>query len=117
MTITYTFEVTKIETSPILGELEGVVTRVRYDYKGVDENGNEGVFSGVTPMPAPENSEFKQLSTLTEEDVIGWLEIHADKPHMHERIASQISGKTEPMFVDTPLPWAPVEEVVEPEIK
>lgn len=117
MTITYTFKVNKIEVAPVLGELSNVVTRVRYDYKGVDENGVEGVFAGVTPMPAPGSTEFKPLNELTEEDVISWLEVHADKPHMHERIAKQISGQIEPMHVDTPLPWAPVEEVVEPVVE
>ena len=117
MTITYTFKVNKIEVAPTLGELSNVVTRVRYDYKGVDENGVEGVFAGVTPMPAPESTDFKQLNELTEEDVINWLEVHADKPHMHERIAEQIRGQIEPTHVDVPLPWAPVEEVVEPKLE
>jgi hypothetical protein len=117
MTITYTFKINKIEIAPILGELSNVVTRVRYDYKGVDENGVEGIFSGVTPMPAPGSNDFKPLSELTEEDVISWLEVHADKPHMHERIAKQIAGQIEPMHVEAPLPWAIVEEVVEPVVE
>jgi hypothetical protein len=117
MTITYTFKINKIEVAPKLGELTDVVTRVRYDYIGIDENGNEGTFAGVTPMPAPNSSSYKPLAELTEEDVISWLEVHADKPHMHERIAKQIAGQIEPMHVEAPLPWAIVEEVVEPVVE
>ena len=114
MAITYTFKVNKIEVAPALGELTDVVTRVRYDYKGVNEDGIEGTFAGVTPMPAPGDAEFKPLADLVEEDVISWLEAHADKPHMQERIQKQIDGQVEPKYVDTPLPWAPAEEVEAP---
>jgi hypothetical protein len=117
MAITYTFKVNKIEVAPALGELENVVTRVRYDYKGVDENGIEGVFAGVTPMPEPGDADFKPLSELVEEDVISWLEVHADKTHMQERIEKQINDKVAPKYVDTALPWATIEEVVEPAVE
>jgi hypothetical protein len=35
---------------------------------------------------------------------------------MQERIAKQIEAKVAPKYVETPAPWAPVEEVVEPQI-
>ena len=108
MTITFTFKVNKIEVAPMLGDLQDVVTRVRYDYNGVDEEGNEGTFAGVTPMPLPTDVQnFKPLTDLTEADVIVWLEQNADKPHMEERITKQIIDKITPKYVDVPLPWAP----------
>jgi hypothetical protein len=109
MAITYTFTVNKIEVAPTLGELTDVVTRVRYDYKGVNEDGIEGTFAGVTPMPEPGDAEFKPLAELVEADVIEWLEAHADKPHMQERITKQINDQVAPKYVDTPLPWTPTE--------
>jgi hypothetical protein len=109
MAITYTFTVNKIEVAPALGELTDVVTRVRYDYKGVNEDGIEGTFAGVTPMPAPGDAAFKPLAELVEADVIEWLEAHADKTHMKERIQKQIDTQVAPKYVDTPLPWAPAE--------
>ena len=113
MAITYTFKVNKIEVAPVLGELTNVVTRVRYDYKGIDENGVDGIFPGVTPMPAPGDSAFKPLAELLEEDVISWLEVHADKPHMQDVILKQISSKIAPKYVDTALPWVEVAEPTE----
>lgn len=120
MAITYTFltdETMKLEMAPQLNGLEKVITRVRYNYVGVDENGNEGTFAGVTPMPAPNVEGYKPFSELTPEDVVSWLEATADLAHMQERIAKQIEAKIAPKYVETPAPWATVEEVVEPVVE
>lgn len=117
MAITYTFKINKIEKAPVLGDLTDVITRIRYDYEGVDENGVKGTFAGVTPLPAPETTDIVPLAELTEEIVIGWLEVFADKTHMQERIQKQIDTQVAPKYVDTPLPWAlPEEETPTPEV-
>lgn len=120
MAITYTFltdNTMKLELAPELNGLEKVITRVRYNYVGVDENGNEATFNGVTPMPAPNAEGYKPFKELTPEDIVSWLEATADKPHMQERIAKQIEAKIAPKYVETPSPWATVEEVVEPVVE
>lgn len=121
MAITYTFltdDTMKLEMAPQLNGLEKVITRVRYNYVGVDENGNEGMFTGVTPMPEPNAEGYKPFEELTPEDIVSWLEATADKPHMQERIAKQIEAKVAPKYVETPAPWATVEEpVVEPVVE
>ena len=120
MAITYTFltdNTMKLELAPELNGLEKVITRVRYNYVGVDENGNEGTFAGVTPMPAPNAEGYKPFRELTPEDIVSWLEATADKSHMQERIAKQIEAKIAPKYVETPAPWATVDEVVEPVVE
>lgn len=120
MAITYTFltdNTMKLEMAPELNGLEKVITRVRYNYVGVDENGNEGTFAGVTPMAAPNAEGYKPFPELTPEDIITWLEAKADLAHMQERIAKQIEAKIAPKYVETPAPWATVEEVVEPVVE
>jgi hypothetical protein len=112
MEITYTFKVKSIEVAPTLGDLTDVVTRVRYDYIGVNENDIQGTFAGVTPMPVPGDENFKPLAELVEADVISWLEANADKPHMEERIEKQINEQIAPKYVETPLPWGEVEEEI-----
>lgn len=115
MAITYTFltdETMKLEMAPQLNGLEKVITRVRYNYVGVDENGNEGTFNGATPMPEPNAEGYKPFEELTPEDIVSWLEATADKPHMQERIAKQIADKVAPKYVNVTAPWAPVEEPV-----
>ena len=110
MAITFEFKVKQLEVAPILGDLENVVTRVRYDYIGTDEEGNTATFTGATPMPAPNSEAYKPFEELTEPDVISWLEEVADKPHMQERITKAIREKITPKNVDMPLPWAPAVE-------
>ena len=116
MAITYTFltdNTMSLEMAPELNGLEKVITRIRYNYVGVDENGNEGMFSGVTPMPAPSSENYKPFNELTPEDIISWLEAKADKPHMQERIAKEIQSKIAPKNVNTATPWASSEEVID----
>ena len=110
MAITYTFltdETMKLEIAPVLGDLTDVVTRVRYNYVGVDENGVEGTFAGATPMPLPEDTEnYIPFADLQPENVVSWLEATADITHMQERIVKQIEAKIAPKYEPVPSPWA-----------
>jgi len=120
MVITFTFltdETMSLEIAPILGDLQNVVTRVRYNYVGTDEEGNEGTFAGVTPMPALEDTlNFKPFADLLPEDVVAWLEVTADKTHMQERITKQIEANLYPKHEPVPSPWAAPEETINPVI-
>jgi len=107
MAITYTFTDIKVEIAPSLDGLTDVVTRVRYNYKGVDENGIEGTFAGATPMPLPSDENFVPFNQLTEPEVAGWLEAVADKPHMQEQIQKQINNQIAPKYVPVDNPWDP----------
>jgi hypothetical protein len=100
----------KLEMAPELNGLQKVITRVRYNYVGVDENGNEGTFAGVTPMPAPNSESYKPFEELQPEDIVSWLEATADKTHMQMRIEKEIEAKVTPKYVETLSPWAPVVE-------
>lgn len=105
MAITYTFKITEIEVAPTSSGEYNVVTRVRYNYKGVDEDGIEATFTGATPMPSPSGS-FVPYEDLTENTVIGWLDSVSDKPHMQERITEMINNIKTPQYVPKPAPWA-----------
>jgi len=111
MAITYTFltnETMQLEIAPVLGDLTDVVTRVRYQYVGVDENGVDGTFAGATPMPLPEDTEnYIPFPDLTPEDVVSWLDATADIPHMQIQIAKQIEAKINPKYEPVPSPWLP----------
>jgi hypothetical protein len=110
MAITFTFltdDTMQLEIAPVLGDLTDVVTRVRYNYIGVDENGVEGTFAGATPMPLPEDTQnYIPFADLTPEEVVSWLNATADTPHMQERIAKQIEAKINPKYEPVPSPWA-----------
>lgn len=107
MSLTYTFNVTQLEIAPTGSDGHpDVVTRVRYNYVGVDSNGYSGSFAGATPMPSPSGS-FIPFEDLTETEVVAWLDTVADKPHMQQQIQKQINNQTNPQNVPAPLPWAP----------
>ena len=107
MSLTYTFNITQLEIAPSGSDGHSdVVTRVRYNYVGIDETGHSGSFAGVTPMPQPSGS-FIPFEDLTEEEVVAWLDVVADKPHMEQQILKQINNQTNPQNVPAPLPWAP----------
>jgi hypothetical protein len=106
MALNYTFSVTQLEIAPSGSDGHpDVVTRVRYNYVGVDENGYSGSFAGATPMPQPSGS-FIPFEDLTETEVAAWLDVVADKPHMQLQIQKQINNQTDPQNVPAPLPWA-----------
>ena len=108
MPTTYTFSVTELLVAPTgSDDHNDVVTRVKYNYKGVDENGYSGSFAGVTPMPTPSGS-FIPFEDLTEEEVIDWLEVvtTGSQQHMQQQIQKQISNQIDPQYVPAPLPWS-----------
>lgn len=111
MAITFTFltdDTMQLEIAPVLGDLTDVVTRVRYNYVGEDENGIEGTFTGATPMPLPEDTEnYIPFADLTADEVVAWLEAVADIPHMQIQIAKQIEAKISPKYEPVPSPWLP----------
>lgn len=111
MAITFTFltdDTMQLEIAPVLGDLENVITRVRYNYVGVDENGITGTFAGVTPMPLPEDTEnYIPFAELQPEDVVSWLEAVSDKEHMQQQITKQIEAQIAPKYEPVPSPWAP----------
>ena len=107
MAINYTFSDLKVEIAPSLDGLSDVITRVRYNYNGVDENGYSGSFSGATPMPQPATGSFTPFNEVTEPEVVAWLEAVADKPHMQLQIQKQINNQVAPKYVPVPNPWDP----------
>lgn len=107
MAINYTFKIMRLEVAPLLENEVDVVTRIHYNYTGIDEDGNEGIFYGVSSAPSPTSGSFIEFNSLTEEDIISWLNTDTFTIHMQERIQEQINLKKVPMFVEKQLPWIP----------
>jgi len=111
MAITFTFltdDTMQLEIAPVLGDLQSVVTRVRYNYVGVNEDGFQATFAGATPMPLPTDTEnYIPFAQLQPENVVAWLEAVSDKNHMQERITKQIEAQIAPKYEPVPSPWAP----------
>ena len=110
MAITYTWKITAMKKAPSLDGLSDVITHVNFEYKGVDEDGNEGVFNGACPLPGPDKDDFIKLADVTEEDVIKMAQENHPVDHMNEVIEKQIADKITPKNEEVDLPWAPAEE-------
>jgi hypothetical protein len=107
MTITYTWKVTSMKVVDT-DDLQNVVIQTYWVKTGVDEDGNEGSFSGATPLSIssvdPEN--FVPYDELTQSIVIEWInDSITDQTHIDSRIEEQINLKKNPV-VEKPLPWA-----------
>ena len=90
MAITYTWKITAMKKAPSLDGLSDVITHVNYEYKGVDENGNEGVFNGACPLPGPDKDDFIELKNYVENPA--GIGEHGD---ITDTIAEQISKVAE----------------------
>ena len=113
MALTYTWKVTGLKKRDQVNAegatLIGAVVQTYWECKGVDENGNEGSFSGATPFTAenvPAGS-FAAFETLTEETVLGWIKsvVNNDasyKAHIDGRIIDQIDAAS---VTDATPPW------------
>jgi len=110
MAVTYSYKINHLLSAPSSDGLSDVVTRVMFEYKGVDENGASGSFQGVCPIPSPNSANFTPLSSLTEDQVIEWVKENHPTSHMKEKIQKQIDQQNSPTRVETTLPWAPVTE-------
>jgi len=110
MAITYTWKITAMKKAPSLDDLSDVITHVNFEYKGVDENGNEGIFNGACPLPGPDAADFIELSKATEADVIEMAQANHPVEHMNDVIEKQIAEKIAPKNESVDLPWVDGEE-------
>jgi hypothetical protein len=110
MAITYSYQIHELKEVPTLGDLNNVITEVRYRYIGVNEDGIMSEYPGRTSLPTPDSEAFIPTVELTEEDVIEWLEANADLNVMKQAIEAHIEQQSGTIYRGSTLPWAPAEE-------
>jgi hypothetical protein len=104
----YTWKVTGMKGIDLPNEPNAII-QTYWTKTGVDEQGNEGVFSGATPFPPssidPDN--FIPYDQLTEEIVLGWIQAVVVGSYA-EHVDAQIQKQIDALKVkEEPLPWAP----------
>jgi hypothetical protein len=118
MGLTYEWKVTQIKKTTN-DSVENAIVGTRWEVKGTDTSGNDGLFVGATPFTLnqidPEN--FIPYSELTEEIVLNWIKgyVSGSNPvtnywdHISDRINKQIEEKTSTIdnVESVHLPWAP----------
>jgi hypothetical protein len=117
--ITYTWNIAQLDCAPIENGLANVIKTIHWTYTAQETDGDQLVSSCNTyyqlNSPAPE--QFVDFETLTEDQVIGWLENSLNMSILQNNLANQIIAQRNPPIRPLPLPWGKieVEEVVEPE--
>jgi hypothetical protein len=122
----YTWEVTDMKTLDADG-VENAVVQTYWKKTGINEKGDEGVFSGATPFPVSsiDPEKFIPYDQLTEAEVLGWIQtvvVGSYEEHVNAQIQKQIDAKN---IQDPGLPWGtpptptptPPEPVVEAKVK
>lgn len=112
MSMTYTWEVTSIqtkdETNTDNATNKDAVIQTRWKKIGTDSNGNKGEFVGATPLTSINTSasDFKAISDLKELDVLEWIQAQVTgdyEVHVNAQIQKQIDDKA----IKSPdLPWS-----------
>lgn len=111
----YTWKITGMKGIDLPNQPNAII-QTYWTKTGIDEQGNEGTFSGATPF-SPDNIDpdnFVPYSQLTEEVVLGWIQavvVGSYEEHVNAQIQKQIDSKK---VNDAPLPWAPPAEVSNP---
>ena len=112
MSITYTWKVTSIKTKDETNTDKAInkdaVIQTYWQKIGKDSDGNEGTFSGATPLTSVNTSasDFKALADLKESDVLGWIQAQVTgdyEVHVNAQIQKQIDDKA---IKNPDMPWA-----------
>lgn len=119
MSITYSWKVTGMKVKST-NDLSQAVFQTYWQKIGRDEHGNEGVFSGATPLDVSsiDPNNFTPLEELTEEQVLEWIKVVVVgdyENHVNNQIAKQLAEKTA-TIEEVKLPWAPEDSSVAPPV-
>lgn len=112
MAITYTYNIQELKLTPIVGDLENVITEVIYSYVGTDENGITSTYPGRTTLPTPTSSSFTAVTNLTPALIVSWLEINANLDEMKRAVQSHITQQAGVIYKGDTLPWTDIEALV-----
>ena len=116
----YTWKVTGIKVKDEINAegvtLPNAICQTYWEKRGVDTNGNEGMFAGATPFSAAAVSqgEFVSFDSLDEATVLSWIQsvvVGDYEKHVNAQIQKQIDNQA---ITEKDLPWASPTEESEP---
>ena len=123
---TFNWTISAVDRAVTLDELSDVIQTVHWRYSGTDENEVTAETYGATSIGNPNPQDFTPWDSVTETDVIGWLEAimsvvpevaegeeaqPTELENMKANIEKQIALLVTPTTITGPLYSAP--EVVE----
>jgi hypothetical protein len=102
---TYNWNIKLMDTIPLFDGYQDFVTRVYWDYIGVDENGISSKVEGYTEWNVVNEPNFILYGDITLEDVTNWLEEYNDMNNLQSIITKKIEDIINPPIINLPLPW------------
>ena len=106
MTATITWTVTAMDCYPQEAGHTDVVFTVHWTCSGVQDAYSASVYS-TCAVPAPTGSSFTPYSSLTQDQVLGWVWANGvDKAATEAAVQTQIDNQINPPVITPPLPWA-----------
>lgn len=103
--INYTWTVGPFECILDQDGLEKIVTLVHWRLRGTDEDGIWAEIYGTQGVEQPDPEAFTPFTSLSQEQVEGWLEALIDVDSMKSSIDSQIDTLKAPVTATLPAPW------------
>lgn len=85
--------------------LTNVVKTVHWRYTASDGEQNAETY-GAQAVESPNPESFTDYDSLTEDDVVSWLEASIDVEAMQESLSKQIELQKNPISVTLPPPFA-----------
>jgi len=104
MSNTYTWHVSLLETAPSENGLTDVVKVVHWTLQAADGVNTTSCYGSVAVgSPTPEH--FTNYASLTESQVIGWLETALDVEQLKGSLDKTLQDLANPPIITLPLPW------------
>jgi len=114
--ITYSWKITRLNTKKENG-FENAVVQTFWNIIGVDTQNKTAQFDGATPFNTAGQTEFIEFQNLQEADVLSWIQDQVTGSYA-DHIMGQIFKDLDiqhNVVHNAPLPWAPPEDVINPE--
>ena len=109
MSINYTWKIENLDVIPAQDGKENVVSSIHWRVTG-EEIDNDNIYTGsvysTTSVSVEPDGEFTEFNSLTEEQIIGWIQSNGvDKTATEEAISKQIENQKNPPIIHPTLPW------------
>ena len=101
---TYKIKVQSLGTSPSLDGLSDVVKYVTWKYIGSDGKNTTFLYK-ETLVDEPSADKFTEFSSLTEEQIISWIESKEDLVSLEKSLEDTLLEMSNPKVIEKKAPW------------
>lgn len=94
MNLSFEWRIVNIIKKENLDGLQNVILRIVYEYKGTDaDSGETYTMLGGLDLDPPSSENFTDITDLTQEQVLSWMDAHSEVPKMQQNIEGCIQSQ------------------------